>query len=203
MLSDRLPFSVEGSAFAIQQSRLNSVPAPLTGVPAPLAEVVMRGLAREPEDRQSSAEELGVAIARVAYASFGTDWLDQADLRLLTPDAILAAATGRPSRPREPEGPRDDATRIVHRPPVEGDDETRVVSAPRATPGDHEVEDEYPGAVAGDLVPDSQPVGPTSTETETPQQTTPKRPDPAPADPRPPTLLGVGLELWSRQLLVW
>ena len=145
----------------------------------------MRGLAREPVDRQQSAQELGVAIARVAHATFGPDWLDDGEVRLLAPGAILDAATGRTRSPRQTPQDDDPPTRIVHRPSIETEvgDETRVVSSSGIASGSHEVEEEYDGVVFGDLERDPAPVDDTRGPSYPPRA--PDKPPPTPPPPPP------------------
>ena len=75
LLSGRLPFSAD-SAMAVLFKHVHEVPPLLGGdVPSAVADVVMRALEKDPADRQSGAEEFGVALATAAASSFGPGWL--------------------------------------------------------------------------------------------------------------------------------
>ena len=73
LLSGSLPFPDEGGALSVVLRHVNQDATPLIDIapatPPSLAEAVMRALAREPEDRFSSAEAFGVAIGEAASAS--------------------------------------------------------------------------------------------------------------------------------------
>ncbi len=68
LLSGTLPFSLEGGSFEVLERRVHEEPQELLevapNVPIPLAEVTMRAIARDPDDRYSTAEAFGIAIAR-------------------------------------------------------------------------------------------------------------------------------------------
>ena len=66
-LAGRLPFGEPGREFPLK-SHLFDPPRPLPEtVPEPLRRVVMTGLAKQPEDRYSSASELGLAAYQALY----------------------------------------------------------------------------------------------------------------------------------------
>ncbi len=98
MMSGKLPFSEEGGGLAIVYRHVYEQPIPLRDV-APsassaLADVVMRGLARDPKDRYSTAEEFGVAIGEAATASFGDGWFADTAIPVLGGGPILASTQG-------------------------------------------------------------------------------------------------------------
>jgi serine/threonine-protein kinase len=96
MLSGQLPFSSDGGSLTLIIRHVSEDPRPLTDVapdlPRSIADVVMQSLAREPEERFPTAEAFGVAVAEAAGRSFGPSWLDQAEVKLLAPGAILESA---------------------------------------------------------------------------------------------------------------
>jgi len=96
LLSGRLPYPEEGGSLAIVLRHINEDAVPLTevapGVPAHVADVVMRALARDPNDRFESAEAFGVAIGQAASASWGGGWLERSGIALREPGPILASA---------------------------------------------------------------------------------------------------------------
>lgn len=110
LLSGRLPFSEEGGAMAIVYRHVHEDPRPVTeaapAVPATLADAVMRGLARSPDERFATAEDFGVAIGEAATAAWGVGWLERAELSVAAPGPILAStmrATDSPqAQPRQP-----------------------------------------------------------------------------------------------------
>ncbi|MBL7492059.1 protein kinase [Frankia sp. AgB1.9] len=92
---------------------LEVIPPPPPGVPKPLAEMVMRSLAKRPEDRHPDARAFAADLARAATKVFGRGWIDRCgvpirvsdDLRSLTTSRLSALAggvgtTGGRSRPR-------------------------------------------------------------------------------------------------------
>jgi serine/threonine protein kinase len=148
LLSGRLPFSEEGGALAIVYRHVHDEPTPLLDVaphvPAPVAEVTMRAIAKRPEDRYTSAEAFGVAIAESAAASWGVGWMSQARITLMAPGPILSAAE-RPTLEHPGPGPSIDgatsppgtdprATGVVAPPPPPGSP-APPTSAAAAPPG--------------------------------------------------------------------
>ena len=96
LLCGQLPFSEAGGGLQIVYRHVYEQPTPLRAVapevsPA-LADVVMRALARSPEERFASAEAFGVAVARAMTAEHGSAWLDRTAVRFLTAGPILSAA---------------------------------------------------------------------------------------------------------------
>ena len=75
LLSGRLPYPEDDDALGLLYRHVHEDPLPLNeaaaNVPAPLVEVTMKALARDPAERQQSAEELGTAVAQAAEAAWG------------------------------------------------------------------------------------------------------------------------------------
>jgi serine/threonine-protein kinase len=96
LLSGRLPFSEEGGGIAIVYRHVTEQPVPLSQVapqvPRQLADVVMRAIATNPQDRYGSAEAFGVAIGEAATQLFGVGWLQRADVPVMVAGPILASA---------------------------------------------------------------------------------------------------------------
>ncbi|CAI7978176.1 serine/threonine protein kinase [Parafrankia soli] len=82
------------------------VPPPPPGVPAPLAAVLMRSLAKRPEDRHPSARAFAIDLARAATAVFGRHWLDRAGIPIHLADDVRQITTRRFGRaPRADDHP--------------------------------------------------------------------------------------------------
>ncbi len=98
LLAGRLPFGPESSPLQMLYSRVHGDPEPLPAVapelPEALSAVVMKALERSPDDRQASAEELGVELASAASGSWGAGWIADTPFKVAAPGAILAAAGG-------------------------------------------------------------------------------------------------------------
>lgn len=96
LLSGRLPYSEQGGGLAVVYRHVYEEPFDLREVaphvPPVLAEVVMRALEREAEDRFATAEALGVAVGSAATRAFGAGWLLRSEVRLLSPGPILDSA---------------------------------------------------------------------------------------------------------------
>jgi serine/threonine-protein kinase len=96
LLSGRLPFSEEGGGIAIVFRHVTEQPVPLSAVaphiPRQLADVVMRSIATNPQDRYPTAEAFGVAIGEVATELFGMGWLQRADVPVMAAGPILSSA---------------------------------------------------------------------------------------------------------------
>ena len=89
-LSGRLPFGEEGQPFPLK-AHLFDPPAPLPPtVPRALRDVVMKGLAKEPDDRQQDAAGFG----RAAYAALTAEPKTPARTRKLTLWPLVAGAVG-------------------------------------------------------------------------------------------------------------
>src|SRR5439155_15041570 len=102
LLSGRLPYPEDDDALGLLYRHVHEDPLPLNeaaaSVPAPLVEVTMKALARDPAERQQSAEELGTAIAAAAESAWGPDWLEQTRIPVMAAGRILAA-DGEPATP--------------------------------------------------------------------------------------------------------
>jgi len=87
LLSGQLPFSDDGGLIAALYRHVYEQPTPLgqvaPAIPAAIAQVVMQGLATEAGERQSSAEDFGVAVAEAATDSWGPGWLDNTELDVM------------------------------------------------------------------------------------------------------------------------
>ncbi len=98
LLSGRLTHDTTGGAVALCTRRLNedatSLHELLPALPATVSDVVMRALARDPEDRYRSIEAFGVALGAAAGATFGPGWLDRSEVQLRDLGAIAVAASG-------------------------------------------------------------------------------------------------------------
>ncbi|XVV01434.1 serine/threonine-protein kinase [Actinosynnema sp. CA-248983] len=104
LLSGRLPFDSGGGALAMIQRHVHQEPRPLTEVPPPLAEVVMRGIRRDPQSRYRNAETFAIDLAGAAAEVFGRDWLMRVGLPVHLAPQVAAASTrpaAHPSVPRE------------------------------------------------------------------------------------------------------
>ncbi|MFI9816751.1 serine/threonine-protein kinase [Saccharothrix variisporea] len=104
LLSGHLPFESGGGALAMIQRRVHQDPRPLTEVPSPLAQVVMRGIQRDPHARYRNAETFAIDLAGAAAEVFGRDWLMRVGLPVHLAPQVSAASTRpstQPSVPRE------------------------------------------------------------------------------------------------------
>ena len=99
LLTGQLPYSAEGGPVETLQRHAYDDPIPINQVapalPAPLAAVVMKALARRPEDRYQTAEEFGVALAEAATNSWKPGWLNPNTGRLTFGTDPLGAAAQR------------------------------------------------------------------------------------------------------------
>ncbi|MEX5637999.1 serine/threonine-protein kinase, partial [Parafrankia sp. FMc2] len=77
------------------------VPPPPPGVPAPLGALLLRCLAKRPEDRPAGARMFAFELARAATSVFGRHWLDRAGLPVHLGADVRALTTRRlPRLPR-------------------------------------------------------------------------------------------------------
>lgn len=132
LLSGKLPYSEEGGALAIVYRHIYEDPIPLSQasdeVPAPLAEVTMQALARAPEERFGTAEEMGVAVGEAGTAAWGPGWIERAEVAVMTPGPIRASIDRPTSRRSGPAAGRGQAR-------AEGRCEATIVRpAPRVRP---------------------------------------------------------------------
>jgi len=117
LLSGRLPFSEEGDVFSVLFRHCVEQPAPLhevaPNVPAVIADVVMRAIASQPEDRFPTAEAFGVALAEAATAVWGEGWLGARSDVMVTGSAPIQAAAERVSTARGATASRHRVTEAV------------------------------------------------------------------------------------------
>jgi serine/threonine-protein kinase len=96
LLSGRLPWSGAESASELLIQRLEEQPKQLRElaphVPAVIADVVMRAIERDREQRYRRAEDLGLALARACADAWGPVWLDHAGVLLIGSDRLSMAA---------------------------------------------------------------------------------------------------------------
>lgn len=96
LLSGQLPWQGATTASELLNQRLNEDPIPLTevapGTPSPIADVVMRSLARDVEDRFASAEEFGIAIGQACAESWGPGWIDHSGVAIVGSERLSMAA---------------------------------------------------------------------------------------------------------------
>lgn len=197
LLAGRLPFPIVADPAAQLYQHVHVVPDPLPPeVPAGIGRVVMSALAKDPSDRPSSAERLGLALAEAAEHAYGSDWVSSSGIELLGADApVQAATTSTARRPATALPSYTDAVQVlghervgtmVDPPPsvavyaladVE-DDSGAASPGPTDNSASASAEPASPGAVA--------PAPPTSSARETiaPVGPTPK-PPPAAVDPPP------------------
>ena len=99
LLTGQLPYSADGGPVEVLQRHAYDEPIPINQVsptlPLPLAAVVMKALARRPEDRYQTAEEFGVALAEAATSSWKPGWLNPTTGRLTFGTDPLGAAAQR------------------------------------------------------------------------------------------------------------
>jgi len=107
LLAGRLPFPPESNPLQMLYSHVHSEPEPLgeaaPDVPKELASVVMRALERDPADRHTTANELGVAIAAAAASAWGPDWMRDTPFAVGAPPALAPTVAEPPvERPTAP-----------------------------------------------------------------------------------------------------
>jgi len=96
LLSGQLPWQGAESATELLSQRLEEDPIPLRDVaphiPQPLADVVMKALSRDEEQRYPRAEDLGVAIGEACAESWGPEWIDHAGVEIVGSERLSRAA---------------------------------------------------------------------------------------------------------------
>jgi DNA-binding beta-propeller fold protein YncE len=85
--------------------QLEVTPPPPPGVPEPLTRVIMRGLAKRPEDRHRDAHAFAADLAQAATDVFGRGWLQDTAVPVQISDDLRALTTRRPQRRRRPADP--------------------------------------------------------------------------------------------------
>ncbi|SEL59183.1 serine/threonine-protein kinase [Rhodococcus maanshanensis] len=122
LLSGSLPFPPADEPMAILFMHAFDQPTPLSEtaptVPEQIAEVVMRGLATDPQQRYATAEEFGVALAAASAGRWGPGWLAAEGIPVMGADTIVTAAGMGTAPP----------------PPVDGEHPTLPVTRPLARP---------------------------------------------------------------------
>ena len=101
LLAGRLPFPDDLEPMALLFKHVFEAP-PMLGevadVSPPIADVVMRALAKAPEDRYDTAEHFGVASVGAGTATWGPGWMARSDVVLIGGGPVGAAAD-RPAVP--------------------------------------------------------------------------------------------------------
>ena len=99
LLTGQLPYPSDGGPVEVLQRHAYDEPIPISDVaptmPPALAAVVMKALARRPEDRYTTAEDFGVALAEAATSSWQPGWLNPTTGRLSFGTDPLGAAAER------------------------------------------------------------------------------------------------------------
>jgi hypothetical protein len=89
LLAGRLPFDRDASPLQMLYSHVHSDPLPLLDaapeVPPELADVVMRSLAHAPNNRQATAQQLGLEVASAAASAWGAGWLASTPFTVAVP----------------------------------------------------------------------------------------------------------------------
>jgi serine/threonine-protein kinase len=103
LLSGHLPWGGAETATELLLKRLREDPRPLREVaphvPPGLADVVMKAIEREPENRYQEAEAFGLAIASACADAWGPSWLDHAGVSIIGSERLSMAARTTRSQP--------------------------------------------------------------------------------------------------------
>jgi hypothetical protein len=95
LFAGTLPFPEFSDPVTQLYQHVHERPRPLgeaaPATPVGLCDVTMRALAKSPEDRYESAEELGVALAKAATAAWGPGWVGRTDITVMDRGRISAA----------------------------------------------------------------------------------------------------------------
>jgi|GEM_PF-475486 len=106
LLAGSPPFSSSAPIINLYHQHLWAPPPPLSMVPPDIGDVVLRALAKEPEDRFPSAGAFAAALAGAATATFGPGWLGRTWLTLRLPDEVRATCErAEPPRPADASPP--------------------------------------------------------------------------------------------------
>ena len=92
LLTGRTPFPPGLQFTALLLHHLNEAPAPMDDAPPHIAAVVLRALSKNPADRQASAREFAVDLARAATADLGPGWIGRSGVPLRLDSAVVDAA---------------------------------------------------------------------------------------------------------------
>ncbi|MFG1921345.1 serine/threonine-protein kinase [Cryptosporangium sp. NPDC048952] len=92
LLTGRPLFAVDLPPPAMLLAHLSQEPPPMPDVAARVAGVVLRGLAKDIDDRQPTARSYALDLASAAAASFGGDWLARAGLPVRVDEEVRDAA---------------------------------------------------------------------------------------------------------------
>ncbi len=90
LLGGRRPFDPPYSSH-----HLNTAPTPPANLPQPVADVVMRALAKDPEERHPSARALALDLADAAVRAYGPRWTSRSEIVLHIDDEVREAAEPR------------------------------------------------------------------------------------------------------------
>lgn len=94
LLCGQLPFTDDADALALIFKHAFEEPEPLSekapAIPEELANVVMSGLATDPDERPSSAEEFGLELAEACTAAWGPGWLAGATTPVMGASSVVA-----------------------------------------------------------------------------------------------------------------
>jgi serine/threonine protein kinase len=101
LLSGRLPFPDDADPLTVLYRHAHEAPQPLNevapNIPGDIVEVVMKGLATEPDDRYPTAESFGVALARAATAVWMPGWPESRGRIVVLGSSKIVSATEQPS----------------------------------------------------------------------------------------------------------
>ena len=93
------------SALELFRHHREVVPPPPPNVPEPVAQVIMKALAKDPDDRFPNAHDFAYALARAASRSYGRDYLNRSGLVLQLPDELRDPLRHKPARRTGSTGP--------------------------------------------------------------------------------------------------
>ncbi|SDD82488.1 serine/threonine-protein kinase [Actinokineospora iranica] len=112
LLCGDLPYDRTRGAVSMMRQRIFTDPQPLPRVPEPLSTVVMRSLARDPQQRYRDAEAFAVDLSAAATAVFGPRWLERSGVPVHLAPRVTGAIAQQANR--QPDAP------TVVSPPVRG-----------------------------------------------------------------------------------
>lgn len=118
--------------------RLVEPPQPPSSIPRPIGDVVLRSLARDPDDRYPQATDFMAALSAATTDVYGADWLADAHVPVHSTSSVRRTATTDP-----PEG----SACLPDRPPTET---TRSVDGPLVTPAEAMAAISRVGGAGGD-----------------------------------------------------